>query len=192
MKIFISHSRDEEWLAEMIAAELRDIGADPRYYESNETGAPIDERVRAEIEACDEFLILLTPTSIWSHWVLYELAIAHYLRKRIRPFSMYVGDDQIPPAARNYLRRPIGEIPRYFDEIRLQLVNPFTAGAISDLPPQGAPPSLPAAVLPVVNQQQLVGRLRRIVRTAPAVPPGSDPPAAPTTAQTEKPDGPED
>ena len=70
LKIFISHSRDEEWLAHMIAAELDAIGTDPRYYEANETGTPIDARVRAEIEGCDEFMILLTPTSLWSHWVL--------------------------------------------------------------------------------------------------------------------------
>ena len=186
LKIFISHSHDEEWLAEMIAAELRDIETDPRYYESNETGAPIDERVRAEIEGCDEFLILLTPTSVFSHWVLYELAIAHYLGKQIRPFFMYVREQDIPPAARNYLRRPIGEIQRYFDELRALVLKRFAADAVSDLPPESDAAEILESVLQVggESRRHLVPRLRRLVRTAPS----GLPPPRPQTKPPSKPE----
>jgi len=182
LKIFISHSHDEEWLAEMIAAELQKIDVDPFYYKRNETGTPITSDVRAKLNDCDEFLILLTPTSIWSHWVLYELSVAHYLGKAIRPFSMYLSEQEIPPMVRDLVRRPMGEIRHYYDEVRGRVAKAFADGMALGIAPNAPRPMQVGADDP----SQLKDQVHKIVLgdvTAAAETPPSPEPRSPKPAK---------
>jgi len=122
VKVFISHSKDEEWLVKLIAAELEKLGVTAYHYEQNEMGTLIQETIDKELAECDEFLVLLTPTSVKSAWVIDETAVAAYSRKKIVAFYMYVGDDDIPPRLRNVLRRHMGEIHIYYDELRRRMM----------------------------------------------------------------------
>jgi hypothetical protein len=189
LKIFISHSRDEEWLAEMIAAELRNLRVDPYNYERNETGTPITATVLAKLKDCDEFLILLTPTSIWSHWVLYELSVAHYLGKKIRPFFMYIREQEIPPAARDFSRRPMGEIQRYFDEIRLRVANEFANDSAQAFVPPMTPGGASSSATFGFDPHKITDRMGEMVRPVAAAvlpsPPLEPPPQE--SSPTDKP-----
>jgi TIR domain len=174
MKVFISHSKDEEWLAEMIGEELVDIGVNAFYYERNETGTVIDEKILDELRACDEFLILLTPASIRSDWVKYELSVAHYIahssavrKPRIVPFFMYISEQEIPAVLRNFQRRPIGELRRYYDELRGRMAPGFADESVTaaGLKPPAAPIAAAALEQVAQNPQELAVRVRSILTT---------------------------
>jgi hypothetical protein len=179
LRIFISHSHDEAWVAELIAAELRNIGVEPYTYERNETGTPITAEVRGKLSECDEFLILLTPTSIRSHWVLYELSVAHYLGKQIRPFHMYLDEQNIPPMVRDLVRRPMGEIRRYYDEVRGRVAAAFGDGIAYTIAPAGATPIPSVAEDP----SQVRDRVQKIVYADVAPSESAPPPAEPERAK---------
>ena len=148
----------------MIEAELKKLRADVYCYESNETGTKISDEVRARLEECNEFLILLTPTSVRSDWVRFELDIACYLRKVIRPFFMYVKDEDIPLMVRDLVRRPMGDIDRYYDEVREKMIESFREDMAQAIVPAASPP-----IPPVTEDPSLLrDRAQKIVRVVPA------------------------
>jgi TIR domain len=122
VKVFISHSSDEEWLVRVIAPELEKLGIVAYHYERNEMGSLVEETIEKEISECDEFLVLLTPTSVKSEWVIEEITIATFLRKRVIAFYMYLDDAAIPRRLKNVLRRHVGEIQVYYDELRRRMM----------------------------------------------------------------------
>src|SRR5262249_6869733 len=97
MKIFISHSSKDKWLARHIAKDLRELGVET-FLDTRDlqTGQRIDESVQTHLIDCDDFLILLSPASLNSHWVLVELGGALSLRKRVVPILLYVGVNETP------------------------------------------------------------------------------------------------
>jgi hypothetical protein len=122
MRVFISHSKDERWLATRMRDELEHLGVGAFLYEKDvTTGEVVIEAIRANLAACDDFVILLSPTSVKSPWVLVELGGALILRKLIVTFHMYLRDDEIPAPIASVTRRHINDTEAYYDELRKRL-----------------------------------------------------------------------
>jgi len=118
MKVFISHSTKDKWAARRISDDLMKLGIQTFLDERDiSTGAPIDESIQSHLSDCDDFLILLSPDSVKSDWVLIELGGAIALKKRLVPVLLYVGVNEIPRPITKHLARDINDIDRYYQEV---------------------------------------------------------------------------
>jgi hypothetical protein len=96
MKVFISHSSRDRWAARRISADLEKLGVDTFLDEKDiETGESIDETISVHLKDCDECLLLLSPASLKSHWVLIEIGGAKALGKRLVPM-LHIGVNDMP------------------------------------------------------------------------------------------------
>jgi hypothetical protein len=122
MKVFISHSSKDKWAARRIAKDIDQLGAGTFLDEKDiKTGESIDNKIQENLIKCQDVLILISPASINSQWVLIELGGAIALKKNIIPILLYVGVNDIPFAINKLLGRDINEIDKYYEELILKL-----------------------------------------------------------------------
>lgn len=123
MKVFISHSAKDKWAARTISETLEKLGARTFLDEKDiKTGDSISDSIQGHLKECDHLLILLSPASVGSHWVLIEVGGALALGKKIVPILFYLGANDIPGPLSKGLARDINEIDKYYDEVR-QLIS---------------------------------------------------------------------
>lgn len=122
MKIFISHSSRDKWAARRISTEIEQLGAETFLDEKDiETGEPIDGAISDHLKDCDELLVLLSPASVKSEWVLVEVGGAKALGKRLIPVLFYLGANEIPSPISKHLARDINNIEVYYGELRTRM-----------------------------------------------------------------------
>lgn len=105
--IFFSYSTKDVGLAKLLIEKLEllggehgiDVFLDER---SIEGGESIPERIRASIEGCDEFLVLLSADSIKSDWVKIEISAAWAHKKTIIAIVFKVTPEQALPIIAQY------------------------------------------------------------------------------------------
>lgn len=193
IKVFISYSRDEAWLAGRMKAELVQLGVHVFTYETNvATGDYIFDKIRENLIECDDFIILLTPTSVTSPWVLVELGGALVLNKRVIAFHTYLKPNEIPDPITPVMRRHINDTKPYYDELvtRVEVSN-FVLKRQEKIQEQA--PELPAEPLteeleqsdvqklandPFGKADQMTEIVRRLfaARPVPSAPPRRTPP----------------
>lgn len=118
MKVFISHSSSDKWIAGQIANDLGELGIQSFLDEKDiETGDSIDQAIQESLGDCDELLMLLSPASLKSSWVLIEIGGAKALKKRLVPILLHVGPNELPDALTDGLARDINDIERYYKEV---------------------------------------------------------------------------
>lgn len=122
MKVFLSHSSREKWIALKISEDLEKLGLTVFLAEKNmTTGMHINESIRVQLNDCDDFLLIISPASLRSHWVLIELGEAIALGKRIIPVLAFLGMNEVPSPINQYLARDLNDIDKYYCEIQHQL-----------------------------------------------------------------------
>jgi TIR domain len=83
-RIFVSHGKDDAWVANRIAQEIRDCGASTFLDETNiAKGDDFKKAIQLEIAKCDELVALFTPWSAQRFWVWVEIGAAWGQSKRI-------------------------------------------------------------------------------------------------------------
>lgn len=118
MKVFISHSSTDKWIARQIASELEAREIDAFLDEKDiQTGDSIEDAVGEHLAQCDELLMLLSPASLDSPWVLIEIGGAKALGKRLVPILHHVGPNELPTPLARGLARDLNEIERYYAEV---------------------------------------------------------------------------
>ncbi len=118
MNIFISHSSKDKWAARRISEDLQQHGHEVFVDEKDiKTGESIDHAIKQHLGESEHFLILLSPASLKSEWVLMELGGAMALGKTIIPILLYVGANEMPQAINLKLARDINDVEKYYDEI---------------------------------------------------------------------------
>lgn len=96
--VFISHSSADVWIAEQMDKQIRALGAETWLDKKDLKGGDIlfDEIIRG-IDACDEALVLVSPKSVESQWVIYEMGAVSGQHKRVTPILNQVNYDAIAP-----------------------------------------------------------------------------------------------
>lgn len=96
--VFISHSSADIWIAEQIAKQITELGAEIWLDKKDLQGGDVlvDEIIRG-IDACDEALVLVSPKSAKSQWVIYEIGAVSGQHKRVTPILNQVNSDAIAP-----------------------------------------------------------------------------------------------
>jgi hypothetical protein len=163
MKVFISHSSSDKWVARQISRQLDEFGVDSFLDEKDiETGDSIDQTIQEHLSDCDELLMLLSPAALDSPWVLIEVGGAKALKKRLVPILLHVGTNDLPAPLATGLARDLNDIESYYEEIRRRNEE------IEVKPPTHRPPVVPAAPRAVLKPRIFsVGDRVRLPRTVP-------------------------
>lgn len=119
MKIFISHSTSDKWVARRLSEDLNGLGATTFLDEKDlETGDSIDDGIQQHLADCDEILMLLSPAALASHWVLMEIGGARALGMRLVPILLHVGANDLPQPISKSLARDLNDVEKYYDEVK--------------------------------------------------------------------------
>jgi hypothetical protein len=119
MKVFISHSSKDKGIARRLSKEIEALGCKTFLDEKDiKTGQAISEEIINHLHSSDDFLLLLTPESKKSDWVLMELGGATFLRKKIIIILYHSGVNDIPTSVSKYLARDINDIEKYYTELK--------------------------------------------------------------------------
>lgn len=113
--VFISYSHVDSVTAGDITKHIEENGIG--YFQDVkhiEWGTSIKAEVRKALEASIAILVIVSPASLKSHWVPYEIGYASALRKRVLPFLTHSSLD-VPDYIRelNYCTT-MGEVIKYF------------------------------------------------------------------------------
>jgi hypothetical protein len=119
VKIFISHSSHDKWIARRISQDLEALGVTTFLDEKDiETGDSIDDSIQEHLKECDEIVMLLSPSALDSHWVLLEIGGARVLGMRLVPILLHVGANDLPAPLSKGLARNLNEIEKYYEEVK--------------------------------------------------------------------------
>lgn len=84
LKVFVSHSSVDTWVARQIAAHIRAAGAETFLDEADiQAGDDFEDEILKAEESCTELLVLLTPLSLKRTYVWMEMAFFRRGGKRI-------------------------------------------------------------------------------------------------------------
>lgn len=135
MKVFISHSSSDKWIARQIAVHLGERGVECFLDEKDiETGDIIDDSIQKNLNECDELLMLLSPAALESAWVLLEIGGAKVLGKRLVPILVHVGANDLPDPLSTGLARDLNDIDSYYREVEERAAKPAKAGRAAKAP----------------------------------------------------------
>jgi hypothetical protein len=103
-KVFISYSKKDEELAHEIYHMLVDKGVS--CYQASmdlKAGSVWEDELREELVAASELLIIVTPNSIASKWIMIEAGAAWVLQKKITPCLLNCNASKLPtPIAKHH------------------------------------------------------------------------------------------
>lgn len=82
--VFVSHGKDDSWIASRIAQDIQAVGASTFLDETDITkGEDFKSRIHIEVAGCSELIALFTPWSAQRFWVWVEVGAAWGQGKRI-------------------------------------------------------------------------------------------------------------
>lgn len=119
MRVFISHSGRDRWIAAQLDRNLRDIPGVETFLDQKdiEGGDRITEEVRLEITRCDEMLVVLSSASQQSDWVKAEIGAAWVLGKRIVILLDKLSPRDIPQIVSDYKAFDLNDAEQYLGEV---------------------------------------------------------------------------
>ena len=96
--VFVSHSSLDAWIASVIAEKIKALGAECWLDEKDLEGGDIivDDIIRG-IDACHEAIVLVSPNSVNSKWVSFEIGGVRAQHKRVTPILNNVRHDELAP-----------------------------------------------------------------------------------------------
>jgi len=118
-RVFISHAAEDEEIAKSVRKSLDMSGIDVFMFEGNiPTGEQFAEKIRNQLENCDEVCLLWTKKSILSQWVLFETGGAHALRRHISPvLDQGIKPSDLPEALRLHQCCYVYQLPYYAEQV---------------------------------------------------------------------------
>jgi hypothetical protein len=184
MKVFISHSSSDRWIARKVSDDIQATGAETFLDEKDlVAGDSIDGTISSHLESCDHFLVLLTTSSLQSHWVLIEIGGALALGKIIVAVLVYVSPNELPNPVSRFLSIDLNDFDRYCRQLKerntksdlpiagpkhrrpKQKINKFAIGSMVLLPTSPMPRVKSVMWNPVGAMDQYCGRQAKVIGT---------------------------
>ncbi len=96
--VFISHSSLDAWIARVMVEKIGSLGAECWLDEKDLAGGNvIVEDIILGIDACHEAIVLISPNSVKSQWVPFEIGGVRAQHKRVTPVLNNVKPQQMAP-----------------------------------------------------------------------------------------------
>jgi hypothetical protein len=96
--VFISHSSRDAWIARMMAEKVSALGAEAWLDVKDLAGGDvITAKILEGLDTCEEAVVLVSPNSVGSQWVVFEIGAVWGQHKRVTPILNNVSFDAIAP-----------------------------------------------------------------------------------------------
>jgi TIR domain len=125
VRVFVSHSGKDLWVAQHIAADIRRCGASTFLDEADIAhGDDFDDEILKAEEQCRELLVLLTPWSLDRPYIWLEIGYFRKGRKRIVAvlYGLGVEEASSDPCVLNLLKRldmvDLNGLDSYLEQLR--------------------------------------------------------------------------
>jgi hypothetical protein len=120
-RLFISHSHKDNWIAKQLARLIEERGKGRiRVFldeKDIEAGQSIADSIRASIERCDEFVVLLSRYSKDRPWVLIEMGAAWGLKKPIVAIIDKIAPKEMPDIVSPYKAVDLNDSDQYIGQL---------------------------------------------------------------------------
>ncbi len=118
MKFFISHKKEDETIALLIAHELKKLGV-PYYLDTLDnavvtSGKELTDHIKANLNDCTEMLVVISQQTRYSQWVPFEVGMA---AQKDLPTATFLQDNTTLPVFLEYwprLKQP-SDIAKYVE-----------------------------------------------------------------------------
>jgi len=125
--VFISHGKQDSWIAGQVSKEISSLGATTFLDEANiKKGDDFKKEIHRELADCTELIALFTPWSMDRAWVWVEIGAAWGLDKRIIAVlcGMDISDLEGAPGGEAVLGDlniiSINDLPEYLSELEVR------------------------------------------------------------------------
>src|SRR2546426_12736027 len=116
--VFVSHSTCDAWIARNIGEKIRALGAKSWLdMKDLEGGEVLVDSILEGIKAADEAVFVISPKSIKSQWIMFEIGAARIQRKRVTPILNNVRYDAIRPL-KDVKAMDLNEIDDFLTQLR--------------------------------------------------------------------------
>lgn len=96
--VFISHSSKDTWIARIMAEKVTALGAEAWLdVKDLEGGDMVTSKILEGLDSCQEAVVLVSPNSVGSQWVVFEIGAVWGQHKRITPILNNVSFEAIAP-----------------------------------------------------------------------------------------------
>jgi hypothetical protein len=121
--VFISHSSYDRWIAQVMAEKIEGAGADCWLDEKDlEGGGVIVEDIIRGIDACNEAIVLISPQSVQSQWVAFEIGGVRAQHKRVTPILNNVTPEEMAPM-RDIKGVDLNRFDQFLAQLKRRVVN---------------------------------------------------------------------
>lgn len=108
---FISHSHQDNDLVRDLARRLRDAGLQPFVdFTDLPIGADWKKTLRKQMRSADAVLMLITPASLKSPWMMTELGMAEGFERIIVPVTAGLKSRDLPAPLQTYQVAPFDQV----------------------------------------------------------------------------------
>ena len=121
-KVFISSARRDIDLARDLAQRLEKAGVNvllPAV--SSDTGEDFAAKINNDLRKADEVIVILTPNSLDSKWLLFEMGVATSLDKQLTPLVQGVEPKELPPIIKQMDYVKYADLERYISRLKQRL-----------------------------------------------------------------------
>jgi len=126
--VFVSHAAVDQWVAERIASEIRDLGAQTFVDCIDiERGNDIEESIIAAARNCEELVVLITPKALERKYIWMEIGGFWLAEKRIIGVLYGVtskklaADENIPVVLKRLHLVDLNDVASYFKELKKRI-----------------------------------------------------------------------
>lgn len=120
-RVFFSYSHKDRWIARQCVRLIEEKGSGRIKVFLDEkdidAGQSIADSVRANIEACDEFVVLLTRYSKDRPWVLIEMGAAWGLKRPMIAIIDKIGPKEMPDIVSPYKAVDLNDFDQYLEQL---------------------------------------------------------------------------
>lgn len=96
--VFISHSSRDAWIARTMAEKISALEVKVWLdVKDLEGGDIVTEKILEGLDTCEEAVVLVSPNSVGSQWVVFEIGAVWGQHKRVTPILNNVSYDAIAP-----------------------------------------------------------------------------------------------
>ena len=118
MKVFISHSHKDKWIAEQVAERIESVGINV-FLDTKQVryGDRIQQTVNDNLKDSDDVVIIVTPSAKTSEWIPFEVGVASGLGKNIVPILHYIEKNEVPEILQDRARLDLNELDSYVNQL---------------------------------------------------------------------------
>lgn len=116
--VFVSHSSSNNWIANQISKEVTTIGAKTWLDSKDLRGGDVwQQGIMDGIDACQEGLVLVSPDSVNSWWVAFEIGALRGQHKRVTPILNGVSPREMG-SMRDVQAIDLNDFNRFLEQLR--------------------------------------------------------------------------